>query len=252
MPKTRRRLKGNQRMLQARPRLRILQILHPPAYQVHVVDAIRRNRVIDKDDLYNLTLKDLQHGSNSSVFAEVSTFIEGVVTGKLKGMEFDAAERTMSGADRLDEDDGSYTNIAEFNKRFLNGKGLHALVAVLVTDAANLDLAAIDTFRGGEALTAAYGPRWTRRHKTIGSRIQNRLKKLPAIDEPAVREAADRYVVYRFLDGGSLPNYKRRAELAGNPRGDRYLRKWFRRFEQSLGYPPPIQGRPRNKRIRAR
>ena len=167
-------------------------------------------------------------------------------------MELDAADRTLSGADRLDKDDGSYTNIAEFNKRFLNGNGLHALVAVLVTDAANLDLAAIDTFRGGESLTAAYGPRRTRRHKTTGTRIQNRLKKLPTIDEPALREAADRYVVYRFLDGGSLPDYKRREELAGNPRSDRHLRKWFRRFDESLGYPPPPRGRPRSKRIRAR
>ena len=71
MPKAKRRLKVSQRTFQARPRLRIPQNLHVPAYQVHVVDAIRRNREVDKDDLYKLALKDLKHGSNSSVFAEV-------------------------------------------------------------------------------------------------------------------------------------------------------------------------------------
>ena len=78
MQKPRRRITGIQRRFQARPRLRVPQILHTPAYQVHVVDAIRRNREIDRTDMYNATLRDLTHGSNSSVFAEVSTLIEGV------------------------------------------------------------------------------------------------------------------------------------------------------------------------------
>ena len=245
MKKTRYR---QNRSLQARPRMRVPHLFLPPAYQVNVVKAIRRNNEIDGDDLYGHALEDLVQGENSAVFAELSALIKGVVSRQLNGSEKDAAERFLSGVNRLNDNEDAYPNISRFNKRFLNDRGLPALVTVLVVDAVNLDLPAIDTFRGGETLAAAYGPRRTRRQRILGKRLQAQLKRYPVVDEPAMKEAADRYVEYRFLDQGNLADYKRRSELAGNPRSDRYLRNWFKKFDESFGYPPPPRGRPRNKR----
>ena len=229
-------------------RMRVPDIMLEATRQTHVVNAIRRNREIDKDDLYGRALRDITHGDNSAVFADVSKLIEGVVSGRLKGDKSDAAVRTLVGLHRLDRGDDAYPNIFEFNRRFLNDRGLFALLTILVLDAANLDLDAIDTFRGGEALGAAYGPRRTQQQKRLGPELQALLKQFAVLDEPATMEAADRYVEYRFLDHGSLPDYKRRKELEGDPRSDRHLRKWFGKFDKALGYPPPVPGRPPNGR----
>ena len=190
--------------------MRVPDIMLPPTHQIHVVNAIRRNREIDKDDLYGRALGDITHGDNSAVFADASELIEGVVSGNLKGNGREAAERMLFGLHCLDHDDDVYSNIFEFNRRFLNDRGLFALLTILVLDAAKLDLPTIDTFRGAEALGAAYGPRQTQQQKRLGRELQAQLKQFAAVDEPATMEAADRYVEFRFLDHGSLPDYKKR------------------------------------------
>ena len=120
-------------------------------------------------------------------------------------------------------------------------------MTVLALDAMNLDLVRIDTFRGKEGLGPAYGPRQTQQDKSLGRELQQRLKQFASIDEPAVQEAADRYIEYRFLDHGSLPDYKRRKELEGDTRSDGHLREWFKEFDRALSYPSPTLGRPRNR-----
>ena len=154
----------------------------------------------------------------------------------------------MTGVGRLDDDGDVYPSIVEFDRRFLNSNGLMALVNALIVEAAELDLATIDAYRGGETLVAAYGSRRTRHHKKLGAQLQRQIKNFNVVDEPATMEAADRYVKYRYLHDGSLPDYKRRQELEGNARHDNYLRKWFREFDQALGFPPPPLGRPSERR----
>ena len=167
------------------------------------------------------------------------------MSGKLKGKESDAANRMFSGLPRLYADDDAYPTIFDFNRRFLNGRGLGALLTILtIRDAAKLDLVATDTFRGGEALSAAYGPRKTRRDKKQGKQIQSSLKGFESSDEAATMEAADRYVEYRYLHGGSFPNYKKCKELEGDTGIYRYYRAWFRKFDKALGFPRPRRGRP--------
>ena len=233
---------------QQRHRMRIPKIMLEITCRMHVVEAIRRNREIDEDDLYGRALADLTQRNNLAVFTDLSELITGVTSGRLKGPEIDAAARVI-GVGRLEHDDDAYASITEFNNRFLNGRGLVALLNILITrDAAKLDPYAIDKFRGGETLLAAYGPRRTRPQKRLGVRLQTILKPFPTVDEPATMEAADRYVEYRFLDHGSLPGYKRRRELEGDSPSDRYLRKWFGKFDRALGYRPPPRGRPPNRR----
>ena len=230
---------------QSRHRIRLPPDMLEITYVIHVVGAIRRNCEIDKGDLYGRALADLTQGDNSAVFNDLSECTAGITSGQLKGQEIDAAAGVISRAGHLGYDDDAYPNITEFNRRFLNGRGMIPLLTVLITrDAANLDLDAIDKFRGGEALGAAYGPRRTRRQKGLGVEIQAFLKLLPTVDEPAMMEAADRYVEYRFLDHGSLPDYKRRRELEGDAPSDRYLRDWFGKFDRALGYSPPPRSRP--------
>ena len=63
---------------------------------------------------------------------------------------------------------------------------------------------------------------------------------------PATMEAADRYVEYRYLDHGNLPNYKKRKEFEGDTPSERYYREWFRDFNKALGFWQPGPGRPSN------
>lgn len=234
--------------LQVLPRMRVPPNLLKHTLQTHVINAIRRNREVDKDDLYGRALADLTGGENSAVLDDFSELVERAVSGKLKGHETAAAERTFSGLPRLSAQDDAYPNIFEFNRRFLNGRGSLALLTLLTLEAAKLDLGAVDTFRAGDALDSAYGPRRTRRQKELGTELQALLKQLAVVDEPAMMEAADRYIDYRFLDHGSLTDYKRRKELEGDPRSDRHLRDWFKKFDRALGFPPSPSGRPRKKR----
>ena len=158
----------------------------------------------------------------------------------------DAPVRTLLSIDLRDVEEHTCSNIREFNHRYLNNKGISALLTLLACDAAGLDLAAIDVLRGGEAFSAAYGPRKTRRDKNLGKQMQSWLKDLKSADESATMEAADRYVEYRYLDHGNLPNYKKRKELEGDTHCERYYREWFRDFNKALGFWQPGPGRPSN------
>ena len=209
------------------------------------VDAIRRHPEIDRENLYGKSLHELDRGESSAVFAKLSSSIGELLSGELKGKEATTATRLLDAASHLEADDGIYPSIVAFNRKFLNENGLIALLTLLVFDATKLDPMAIDIYRGGNVLTAAYGPRRTRQHKNLGKTLQAMLKEFPVVDEPATKEAAARYVEYRFLDQGNFTDYMRRTELAGNPRSDSYLRRWFRKFDQSVGFPAPRRGRPR-------
>ncbi len=234
----------HQRNLQVRSRMRVPEEMLDHTYRFYIVDAIRRHPKIDLENLYEKALKELVQDETADVLADLSTSIEALLSGALKGKELATACRLLDRASSLNSSDHDYPSIAEFNRRYLNDNGLIPLLTVLIFDAAELDPVAIDTYRGGETLLAAYGPRKSRQHKRTGTALQAMLKQFPSVDESATREAADRYVEYRFLDGGSLPAYIRRIELAGDPRGNTYLREWFRKFDQSLGFPPPRRGRP--------
>ena len=239
------REKDQHRSFQARPRMRVPSGMLQSTHLLYLVESIRRNPAIDTDGLYFRALRDLTSGNNKAVFADVAKLVEGVLSGKLKGNRRAAAVKILLGLHRLNHDEHAYLNISGFNRRFLNDRGLVALLTILILDATKLDLVAIDTFRGEEGLSAAYGPRETQQQKRSGRELQERLKQFAPLDEPATVEAADRYVEYRFLDQGSLPDYKKRTELGGDSRSDLYLRKWFRKFDKALGYPPPTTGRPR-------
>ena len=208
-----------------------------PTYRIYVVDAIRRHPEIDSENLYEKALLELIQGETSDVLADLSTAIGALLSGALQGKEQATAIRLLDRLSRLDASDDAYPSIAEFNRMFLNENGLVELLTVLIFDAADLDPVAIDKHRGGEALPAAYGPRKTQQHKKVGKALQGMLKQFPSVDEPATRDAADCYVEYRFLDHGSFTDYMRRAELTGDARSESYIRRWFGKFDQSLGLP---------------
>ena len=221
-----------------RPVQCVVDVLLPSLRHIHVIKAISRHREIDKEDLYGQALADFAHGDNAEAFSALREFVNKVTLGTLLDNKGDAPVRTLLSIDLRDFDEHTCSNILEFNRRYLNDKGISALLTLLAFDAAGLDLAAIDVLRGGEALSAAYGPRKTRRDKKLGNQMQIWLKGLKSVDEPATMEAADRYVEYRYLHNGSLPDHKRRKELEGDARGERYYRDWFRVFNEALGLIP--------------
>ena len=236
-----------QSSFQARPRMRVPNILLPSLHQIHVIRAISRHPEVDKEDLYGQVLAGLKHGNNAKAFSDFSEYVHRVTQGTLLDDKGDAPVRKSLSIDLRDVDEHTCSKIREFNHTFLNDKGMSALLNLLTFDAADLDLPAIDIFRGGEALDATYGPRRSRRDKTQDKQMQSLLKHLKSVDEPATMEAADHYVEYRYLDNGSLPDYKKRKELGGDTRDERYYRDWFSIFDKALKFPRPGPGRPSNK-----
>ena len=232
---------------QAYPRMRLVDVMLPYLHQTHVIRAITRHPEIDKEDLYGQALRGLKHGNNAkalSVFGELVP--KGTSATPLDDKSYASARRLLSnGLQYVDEH--TCTIICEFNRRYLNDKGMSALLTLLTFDAADLDPAAIDVSRGGEALEATYGPRKTRQAKELGEQIQLRIKKLKSSDEPATMEAADRYVEYRYLHDGSFRDYEKRKQLEGDTGIHRYYRGWFRKFDKALGFPRPRRGHPSNK-----
>ena len=230
---------------QSRARIRVPSEMLPPTYQFHVIQAIRRNPEVDKDGIYTKALQDITSGRNREAFDRISKRIE-----RLLAYPKAKRNRNMVLADSrwINLDDDACRNINEFNRRFLNDSGAGALLTALKLEAIQLDPAAIDAFRGGDAVTAAYGERTTQGHKILGKKLQQRLKQFSALDEPATAEAADCYVEYRFLHDGKFPDYKSRKELEGTARSEKYLRDWFGRFDKALGHRPAPRGRPRNRR----
>ena len=231
---------------QARPRMRVPDQLVPPLYQSHVIRAIIRHPETDKEDLYGQALAGLKNGDNAKAFSDFGEFVRRVTSGTLLDDKSDASVRTLLRMDVHDVDEHTCSKIREFDRRYLNDKGGPALLSLLTFDAGGLDPAAIDVWRGREALPPAYGPRRTRRHRKVGKPMQSVLKGFKSAEEPAMMEAADHYVEYRYLDNGSLPDYMRRKELDGNARGERYCRDWFRKFDKAFEFPRPRPGRPSN------
>lgn len=234
--------------IQIYDRMRVPIEAKPFGLRFQVIQAVRRSPAIaNGSSAYQNALEDLIHGENSQLFDEVNFLMITVLSENLKGKELEAVDEVMRKTCSAEFVDNDYKHVERFNQEFLNGNGLDALAWALLIDAAQLNLAAIDRFRGGPDLQAAYGPRRTQSLKRRGTHIQSRLKRFASFDEPAMIEAADRYVVYRHLDQGVLPDYKRREELAGLPSSDRYLRQWFSDFDRALAYPPFPRGRPPSK-----
>lgn len=232
------------RSFQAFDRMRAPIEVRPFALRLHTVQAVRRNRELEGETSFRDALEDLKQGQLAQILDEVGTLLKRIVAKELEGGEIVALTEVLARLGTLDDGDGLYPHIEAFNRDFLNGSGLDALLLVLVVEAADLDLIAIDQFRGGTDLQAAYGPRRTRADKRRGAELQAQLKVLFSFDETAMTNAADQYVVYRHLDHGHFPGHMRCAELAGLPLSERSLRKWFKDFDSALGHPPPPRGRP--------
>ena len=229
----------DRRQMQVYPRMRAPIEAKPFALQGYVIQAIRHSPEISSgDSAYQNALKDLLKASVTELIGDFGNWANGLVSGELQGRELEIAIQILDkgyGTVNLDEE---YPDIAKFNREFLNGNGQLALIYSLIIDAADVDLVAMDKYRGGASLEAVYGPRRTQAAKREGKRIRGLLKRLASFDEPAMMAAADEYVVYRHVCQGQLPIYKRREELAGRSLSSR-RRKWFRDFDNALGYSSP-------------
>ena len=227
---------------QAYPRMRVVDVMLPYLHQTHVIRAITHHPEIDKEDLYGQALRGLRHGNNGKALSVFGEFVPKATSATpLDDKSYAPVRRLLSnGLQQVDEH--TCTIIREFNRRYLNDKGMSALLALLTFDAADLDPAAIDVSRGGQALEATYGPRKTRQAKELGEQIQLRIKKLMSSDEAATIEAANRYVEYRYIHDGNFSTYKKCRELKDEPSIHRYYRGWFRKFNKALGFPSPRPG----------
>ena len=230
---------------QLRARMRVPSEMLPSMYQFHVVQAIRRNPEVDKDGIYDRALGDITNEQNAATFAYVREYIERVMADP-KAKKDPNIE--LMNSRWLNQDEDAYQNIDEFNHRFLNDVGPGALLMALTLEAIGLDPVAIDAFRGEDAVTAAYGKRLKQWQRRLGRILQQELKQFGVLDEPAMEDAADCYVEYRFLHYGNLPDYQRRKEHEGAARSEKSLRTWFGKFDRALGHRPAPRGRPRNKR----
>ena len=228
---------------QLRSRMRVPSPMIPAMYQFHVIQAIRRNPEVDKEGRYSKALGDVTSGRNREAFDRVFKTIEQAMTGTRARRK---RKLLLMDSRWLEVNEDARLNINEFNSRFLNNTGAGALLMALTLDAIPLDPIAIDTFRGGDAINAAYGERRTQEQKRVGVALQQQLKQFGVLDEPATEDAADCYAEYRFLYGGDFPDYVREKELEGTARSEKYYRVWFKRFDKALGHLPPARGRPRN------
>ena len=238
----------SRRQMQVYPRMRAPGEARPFALQFHVVQAIRHCQEIPTgESAYQDALGELLNGSTAGVLNDLNAWAKGIVSKEIQGKEQEAGLKIMDKVHHLALFDEDYPSVAKFNREFLNNSDGWTLIYSLVIDAADLDLIALDKYRGGAGLEAAYGPRRTQAAKREGKRLQALLKKLASFDEPAMMAAADQYVVYRHVHGGSFPDYKRREELQGSSFSERHAREWFHDFDNALGYPLPKPGRPRKR-----
>lgn len=237
--------------LQAYPRIRVPEFLVQFLRQIHVIRAICRHPEIDRDDLYGEALAGLRDGDNAKAFSAVNEFVhefvQKVTPGALLDGKDEEPKRGWIDIVLCEVDEQTASRICDFNHKFLNDKGDSALITLLTFDAGHLDPAAIDIFRGGDALRAAYGSRRTRRDKRLGKEIQSQIKRFSSVDDPATMEAADRYAEYHYLCNGSLSTYKMRKELEGDTHDDRYYGDWFPKFDRAFGFPRTGPGRPSSK-----
>ena len=65
--------------LQVRPRMRVPSDLLQHTLQTQVINAIRRNREVDKDDLYGRALADLTGGDNSAPLAQLPAALDTLI-----------------------------------------------------------------------------------------------------------------------------------------------------------------------------
>ena len=239
--------------LQVYDRMRAPVEARPFILRFHVIQAIRRSTdIADAELIYQRAMRDIKYGNNARLIDSFGTFMKQLVAGELKGHEIGAASQVLREAispdtnteiidllkavdsENLERDvmgfvaqriwellrqTGAYENsinFEKFNSVFLNSNGADALLMSILINAADLDLAAIDKFRGGQLLEAAYGRRRTQAAKREGPRIQALLKQLASFDEPSMIAAADQYVVYRYLHGGRFSDYERRELRAGH------------------------------------
>ena len=220
--------------------MRVPEEMLPVVYQSHVVAAVRRSSEVDPCRLYESALRELMENPEvADGISELRSKVQRAISGKLKGEEI---EHVIEGSALIALSCGSgiyNESMLRFNSRFMNGKGLGALATALAYDLMGLDAATFDTDKGHIVKQAAHGPRLNRKQKRLGPKVQKHIKQLESAVGPALEEAADRYIVYRFLDCGCLPAYKRRMELAGNSRGKTYLGEWFAKFDDALGFPGP-------------
>ena len=230
---------------QLRSRMRVPPGMFPAMYQFHVIQAIRRNSEVDKEGLYSKALGDVTSGRNREAFDRVFKTIEEAMTGTKARRN---RKLLLMDSRWLEVNEDARLNINEFNSRFLNNTGAGALLMALTLDAIPLDPIAIDTFRGVDAINAAYGERRTQEQKRVGVALQQQLKKFRVLDEPAMEDAADCYADYRFLYGGDFPDYLIGKQSEGTARSEKYYRIWFKRFDEALGHSRPNRGRPRNRR----
>ena len=238
------------RRLQPFTRMRAPIEAKPFALQWHVIQAIRRSpEIASGDSVYRDALEELLHRSVTGLLGDFNAWAKGLVSGKLHGVEVESAVEILDKACGTVDVSEEYPSIAKFNQDYLNGNGELALIFSLVIDAADVDVVALDEYRGGEALQAAYGPRRTQASKREGKRIQSLLKQWDSFDEDAMSDAADRYVVYRHVHHGSFTEYKIEAQLKGPSFSERRRLKSFNEFDRALGYPPPERGRPPNKTL---
>ncbi len=151
---------------QARPRMRVPTALLPSLHQFHVIRAITRHPKIDEEGLYGQTLAEFTHGNNAEAFYAFGEFVYKVTSGTLPDDKNDAPVQPLLNIGLRDVDEHTCSKIREFNLRYLNDTDISALLTLLAFDAAGLDLAAIDIFRGRpgpdensqEAPVASYTP----------------------------------------------------------------------------------------------
>lgn len=231
--------------MQVYKRMRAPVEARPFALQCHVIQAIRRSpEIANGESVYQEALKELLNRSVAEVLDNFNVWTKRLVSEESQGTELNSAIAILDKAYRTVDFSEDYPNVAKFNRDFLNSNGDLALIYSLVIDAADVDTIALDEYRGGEALKAAYGPRQTQTAKREGKRIQSLLKRLASFDEDAMNDAADHYVMYRYLYHGNFTEYKTQMELKGPSFSERHRLKSFNEIDSALGYPAPKRGRP--------
>ena len=237
------------RRMQAYNRMRAPIKARPFTLQWHVIQAIRRrSEIANGESLYQDALRELLNGSVAEVLDDFDAWAKGIVSGELQGKEKEEGIRIIDKANELVNPDEEYPNLAKFNREFLNSSGQLALIYSLVVDAADLDLVALDKYRGGSSLQAAYEhPKRTQAVKREGKRIQALLKRLFLFDEDAMSDAADWYVIYRHVYQGNFHEYTIKAEQDDSSFSEGHDRRWFRDFDDALRHSAPRRGRPPKK-----
>ena len=236
-----------ERSLQAFNFMRVPRGFLPHVRRAHVVEALRRNPELTRG-LYRTALEEVM--SNSHVMAatnHVAWALKRNQAGKVSGW----SDRGVAGVKRqvwqLFHRDDEFPAAEMFNETCLNGKGEDILMLSLIFDAMNMNPASVDSKLGHAIKHGAYAPRETRPHGRLGRWIQFLIKEHVAVDEDRMQEAADRYIVFRFICDGNLQSYMEYADVKSNSREEKYYRTHFNAFDRAIGFPKPKLGRKTNE-----